>query len=79
MGAPTPWSEFVARQKGSAAQHLAIDVGNRMDEMIADLVAKGGKWTNGKPGGGYAYLDFMDTLGLVFELNGTSKSTAARQ
>ena len=47
--------------------------------MIADLVAKGGKWTNGKPGGGYAYLDFMDTLGLVFELNGTSKSAAARQ
>ena len=79
VGAPTPWSEFVARQKGSAAQHLAIDVGNRMDEMIADLVAKGGKWTNGKPGGNYAYLDFMDTLGLIFELNGTSKSAAAGQ
>ena len=78
VGAPTPWSEFVARQKGSAAQHLAIDVGDRMDEMIADLVAKGGKWTNGKPGGGYAYLDFMDTLGLIFELNGTSKSAAGQ-
>ena len=76
VGAPTPWSEFVTRQNGSAAQHLAIDVGNRMDEMIADLVAKGGTWTNGKPGGTYAYLDFMDTLGLVFELNGTSKSAA---
>ena len=36
-------------------------------------------WTNDKPGGNYAYLDFMDTLGLVFELNGTSKSAAAGQ
>lgn len=74
VGGPTPWSEYVTRQKGAAAQHLAINVGNRMDEMIRDLVAKGGKWTNGKHGGSYAYLDFMDTLGLVFELNGTSKS-----
>ena len=79
VGQPTPWSEYVARQKGSAAQHLAINVGDQMDEMIADLVAKGGKWTNGKPGGGYAYLDFMDTLGLIFELNGTSKSAPAPQ
>jgi hypothetical protein len=74
VGGPTPWSEFVARQKGPSAQHIAIDVGNRMDETIADLLAKGGRWTNGKPGGNYAYLDFTDTLGLIFELNGTSKS-----
>jgi catechol 2,3-dioxygenase-like lactoylglutathione lyase family enzyme len=77
VGGPTPWSESVAKQKGTAAQHLAINVGNRIDEMIMDLVAKGGKWTNGKPGGGYAYLDFSDSLGLIFELNGTSKSVAA--
>lgn len=74
VGGPTPWSEYVTQHKGSAAQHLAINVGNRMDEMIKDLQAKGGKWTNGKPGGAYAYLDFSDTLGLIFELNGTSKS-----
>lgn len=74
VGGPTPWSEDVARHKGTAAQHLAINVGDKMDEMIRDLVAKGGKWTNGKPGGNYAYLDFTNTLGLVFELNGTSKS-----
>ncbi len=74
VGGPTPWSEYVARHKGTAAQHLAINVGDKMDEMIRDLRAKGGKWTNGKTGGAYAYLDFMDTLGLIFELNGTSKS-----
>jgi catechol 2,3-dioxygenase-like lactoylglutathione lyase family enzyme len=78
VGGPTPWSEYVEGHKGSAAQHLAINVGNRMDEMIKDLVAKGGKWTNGKPGGGYAYLDFSDTLGLIFELNGTSNTAPAK-
>jgi catechol 2,3-dioxygenase-like lactoylglutathione lyase family enzyme len=78
VGGPTPWSDYVQRQKGTAAQHLAINVGDRMDEMIRDLMAKGGKWTNGKPGGNYAYLDFMDTLGLIFELNGTSKSAGGK-
>ncbi len=76
VGGPTPWSDYVARQKGTAPQHLAINVGDKMDEQIADLQKKGGKWTNGKAGGGYAYLDFMDSLGLIFELNGTSKSAA---
>jgi catechol 2,3-dioxygenase-like lactoylglutathione lyase family enzyme len=76
VGGPTPWSEYVQTQKGTAAQHVAINVGDRMDEMIKDLQAKGGQWTNGKPGGNYAYLDFMNTLGLVLELNGTSKSAA---
>ncbi|MGE3578254.1 MAG: hypothetical protein AB7I25_07320 [Vicinamibacterales bacterium] len=55
---------------------MAINVGTMMDEQIADLQQKGGKWTNGKAGGGYAYLDFMDTLGLIFELNGSSTSAA---
>jgi len=74
VGGPTPWSDFVAKQHGSAAQHIAINVGDKMDEMILTLQQKGGKWTNGKTGGIYAYLDFQDKLGLVFELNGTSKS-----
>jgi hypothetical protein len=78
VGSPTPWSEYVKQHKGTAAQHIAFNVGNRMDEMIRDLVAKGGKWTNGKPGGNYAYLDFTGTLGLVIELDGTSKSAAAK-
>jgi catechol 2,3-dioxygenase-like lactoylglutathione lyase family enzyme len=79
VGEPTPWSDYVARQKGTAAQHIAINVGDNMDETISDLQAKGGKWTNGKPGGGYAYLDFMDTMGLIFEINGKSKSAATKQ
>jgi hypothetical protein len=74
VGAPTPWSEFVAHHKGPSVQHIALNAGNWMDELIRDLLSKGGKWTNGKPGGNYAYLDFTDTLGLIFELNGTSKS-----
>lgn len=78
VGGPTPWSDFVGIHKGSAPQHLAINVGDRIDEQIADLQKRGGKWTNGKPGGGYAYLDFSDVLGLIFELNGTSKSAAAK-
>lgn len=76
VGGPTPWSQDVAKHKGTMPQHLAINVGNRMDEQIADLQKRGGRWTNGKPGGGYAYLDFSDALGLIFELNGTSKSAA---
>ena len=76
VGGPTPWSDYVARQLGSAAQHIAINVGDKMDEMIRDLQMKGGTWTNGKAGGNYAYLDFMDTLGIIFEINGTSKMAA---
>ena len=38
---------------------------------------KGWRWTIGKPGGNYAYVDFQETLGVVFELNGTSRATAA--
>lgn len=79
VGGPTPWSEFIRAKKGTAVQHLAINVGDKMDEYIRDLVAKGGKWTNGKPGGGYAYLDFSNTLGLVFELNGTSRSATTQK
>jgi catechol 2,3-dioxygenase-like lactoylglutathione lyase family enzyme len=78
VGGPTPWSEYVQRQKGTAVQHIAINVGNWMDETIRDLVTKGGKWSNGKPGGNYAYVDFMDTLGLIVELNGTSKTSPAK-
>ncbi len=77
VGGPTPWSDYVEKQKGTAAQHIAINVGDRIDETIRDLQMKGGKWINGKAGGGYAYLDFMDTLGIIFELNGTSKSAVA--
>ncbi len=76
IGGPTPWSEYVKRTRGPAAHHISIEVGDRMDETIRDLQMKGGKWTNGKAGGNYAYLDFTDTLGLTFELNGTSKSAS---
>ena len=79
VGGPTPWSDYVEKQQGSAAQHIAINVGDKMDEVIHDLQMKGGTWTNGRPGGNYAYLDFMDTLGIIFELNGTSKMAAGNR
>ncbi len=71
VGGPTPWSAFVESRKGTAAQHLAIDVGvgDQLAQQIRDMQSKGGTWTNGKEGGAYAYLEFMDTLGLIFELN----------
>ena len=75
-GGPTPWSDFLQKHKGNTVQHVSVGVGDQMDEQIADLQKKGGTWTNGKPGGAYAYLDFADTLGLIFELNGSSKSAA---
>lgn len=71
VGRTNPWSDSVERFKGSNLQHLALPVGDRMAETIAELQKKGGKWTNGKPGGGYAYLDFTDQFGITFELNGT--------
>jgi catechol 2,3-dioxygenase-like lactoylglutathione lyase family enzyme len=77
VGKPNPWSDYVERFKGSIAQHIALPIGDRMAETIQELQKKGGKWTNGKEGGAYAYLDFVDSFGLAFELNGTARPAAA--
>lgn len=71
VGRPNPWSDYVERFKGSVLQHIALPVGPRMAETIVELQKKGGKWTNGKTGGQYAYLDFVDSFGIAFELNGS--------
>ncbi len=72
VGRPNPWSDYIERYKGSTIQHIALPVGPRMTETIAELQKKGGTWTNGKEGGSYAYLDFIDSFGLAFEINGTA-------
>ena len=71
VGKPNPWSDYVDRFKGSTVQHVSLPVGPRMGEIIPKLQQKGGTWTNGGEGGTYAYLDFVDSFGLAFELNGT--------
>ena len=72
VGAPSPWSEALEKQRGNAVHHLAFDVGNRLDEMVRLLQAKGGTLTYGRPGGTSKYLDFTDTLGIVIEVRGSA-------
>lgn len=74
VGGPTPWSEYLEKQKGNTAYSIAFDVGDRMDEILLDLQTKGARWIYGKPGGTDAYLDFTETLGLIIEIMGTAKS-----
>jgi catechol 2,3-dioxygenase-like lactoylglutathione lyase family enzyme len=71
IGGPSPWSEWLEKQGGSAVHHLTFEVGARLDEMIRRLQAKGGTLTYGLAGGTRAYLDFGDKLGIVIELTGT--------
>ena len=70
IGAPTPWSDFVEKQRGPAIQHLAVGRGSlSREDWLRIGQEKGGKWTNGgpPPDGTFAYLDFSETLGLTFE------------
>ena len=76
VGGPSPWSEALKKQGGNAVHHLTFNVGNRLEEMIRVLQAKGGTLTYGRPGGSSAYLDFTDKLGIVVELTGTSRKGA---
>ncbi len=70
----TNWTDFVGKHgKNSAPQHLAFPVGDRLRETVELFQKKGASWTNGKVGGTYEYLDFTETLGIIFELNGAWK------
>jgi catechol 2,3-dioxygenase-like lactoylglutathione lyase family enzyme len=68
VGRSGPGADFLARRKGPGAHHVAFDVGDKVDEIIGTLQAKGGKLTLGRRGSGYAWLDFSDSLGLVIEV-----------
>lgn len=70
----TNWTDFVSRHgNNSAPQHLAFPVGDKLHQTVRLFESKGAAWTNGKVGGSYVYLDFTETLGIIFELNGTWK------
>jgi hypothetical protein len=70
----TNWTDFVTRHgKKSAPQHLAFPVGDKLAQTVRLFQSKGAAWTNGKLGGAYMYLDFTESLGIIFELNGTWK------
>ena len=72
VGGPSPWSEALQKQHGNGVHHLTFNVGDRLDEMIRLLQAKGGTLTYGRPGGSSAYLDFTEKLGIVIELTRSS-------
>lgn len=76
VGGPSPWSEALQKQGGNAVHHLTFNVGNRMDEMIRLLQAKGSTLVYGRPGGSIAGLDFTDKLGIVIELTSTARKGA---
>jgi catechol 2,3-dioxygenase-like lactoylglutathione lyase family enzyme len=70
VGSPTPWTETLEKQKGLGIQHMAVGRGTlSREEWLRQGQAKGGKWTNGgpPPQGTFAYMDFSDTTGLIFE------------
>lgn len=70
----TNWTDFVSKHGNQAApQHLAFPVGDKLAQTTKLFQSKGAAWTNGKIGGTYMYLDFTETLGIIFELNGTWK------
>ena len=71
VGGPKPWTDTLEKQRGNALQHLALGRGElSREDWLRMGQEKGGKWTNGGPNGelgGFAYLDFTETLGLIFE------------
>jgi catechol 2,3-dioxygenase-like lactoylglutathione lyase family enzyme len=70
----TNWTDFVGKHgKQAAPQHLAFPVGDKLAQTTRLFQSKGAAWTNGKIGGTYVYLDFTETLGIIFELNGAWK------
>lgn len=70
----TNWTDFVGKHgKRAAPQHLAFPVGDKLAQTTRLFQSKGAAWTNGKIGGTYMYLDFTETLGIIFELNGAWK------
>ena len=75
IGSPSPWADYIGKQRGTALHHIAWNVGDKLTETVQFLQSKGGKWTNGGPGGSYAYLDFMDgPLGVVIEVTGPPRA-----
>ena len=71
VGSPNPWTDTLEKQRGNALQHLAMGRGElSREEWLRVGQEMGGKWTNGGANGelgGFAYLDFTETLGLIFE------------
>ena len=68
IGEPNPWSHQIEKQKGVSLMHIAVGRGSiARPDWLRIGQEKGGKWTNGAPDGNFAYLDFTDTLGLIFE------------
>lgn len=77
VGEPNPWSYHIAHHGGVSIMHIAVGRGKlSREDWLRIGQEKGGKWTNGGPApkdggpppyGGFAYLDWSDTLGLVIE------------
>lgn len=71
VGGPSPWTDTLDKQRGNAIQHLSVGRGEMDRETWLRIgQEKGGRWTNGGSNGefgGFAYLDFTETLGLIFE------------
>src|SRR5579862_8141166 len=52
---------------GMSIQHMGLGVDGDIDIVRAGLEQKGGRWTLGAKGGGWAYTDFHQMLGTTFE------------
>lgn len=70
-GAPNPWAAHVAKQKGTAFHHLAVNRGSLpREDWLRIGQEKGAAWTAGgpPPEGSWFYLDWTDTLGFAIEV-----------
>lgn len=67
----TPWSAHVRNQCGDAGHFVSFDAAGQLDTVLADLIARGGRWMGGEPGR-WALVDFTAALGLAIRVSGAS-------
>ncbi len=66
IGSPSSFQEFLDKH-GSGVHHLGFEVGERRDEVIAELAAAGydtGRTLGIYPGSSWTIVDSEDTLGV---------------
>ncbi|WP_337180584.1 VOC family protein [Sphingopyxis granuli] len=74
-GKDSIWNKFT-RKHGDGGISIGFDVGDKLDEVSRNLEAAGGKLVVRRADGSRAYFDFLSTLGVVVELEGTSAMKA---
>ena len=68
-----PISDYLKRY-GLGVHHLGVGLDGNIDAVTAELQSKGGKWTGGKKGGAYTFVDLRHTeIGATLEVGPTAR------